>query len=80
MKKLFPKNESIHFMDKRCPSIKFYQVVRAQTECFKRSAIPSMIRKLNSYQKKKFETLKKIDIMPVKNVLFSPYHCDNNKL
>ena len=41
--------------------------------------IPSMIRMLNSYQKKKIETLKKIDIMPVNNVLFSPYHCDNKK-
>ena len=36
-----------------------------------------MIRMLNSYRKKKFEILKKIDIMPVNNVLSSPYHCDN---
>ena len=77
MKKLFPKNQSNHLIDKRCPE--FYQVVRAQTERFKRSAIPSMIRMLNSYQKKNLETLKKIDFMPVKNVLFSPYHCDNKK-
>ena len=38
-----------------------------------------MIRMLNSYRKKKFEILKKIDIMPVNNVLSSPYHCDNKK-
>ena len=77
MKKLFPKNESNHLMQKRCPE--FYQVVKAQTERFRKSAIPSMIRMLNSYQKKRFETLKKIDIMPVNNVFFSPYHCDNKK-
>ena len=58
MKKLFPKNESSHLMEKRCPE--FYQVVKTQTERFRKSAIPSMIRMLNSYQKKKFETIKKI--------------------
>ena len=77
MKKLFPKNQSNHLMDKRCPE--FYQVVKAQTERYRKSAIPSMIRMLNSYRKKKFEILKKIDIMPVNNVLSSPYHCDNKK-
>ena len=30
MKKLFPKNESNHSMDKRCPE--FYKAVRAKTK------------------------------------------------
>ena len=33
MKQLFPKNESQHLMEKRCPE--FYNVVRMQTERFR---------------------------------------------
>ena len=31
----------------------FYKVVKANTERFRKSAVPSMIRQLNDYQKKK---------------------------
>ena len=48
MKILFPRNESSHSMLKRNPE--FYKVVKSQTERFRKSAIPSMIRMLNSYQ------------------------------
>ena len=65
MKMLFPRNESSHSMIKRNPE--FYKVVKTQTERFRKSAIPSMIRMLNSYQKRKNDTLKKIATMPVNN-------------
>ena len=80
MKKLFPKNESNHSMEKRYPE--FYKVVRAKTKRFDQSAIPSMVRMLNSYQRRKIESFKKIvrSTMPVNHVYYSPYHCDNNKL
>ena len=65
MKTLFPRNESSHSMIKRNPE--FYKVVKTQTERFRKSAIPSMIRMLNSYQKRKNDTLKKIATMPVNN-------------
>ena len=42
MKMLFPRNESSHSMLKRNPE--FYKVVKSQTERFRKSAIPSMIR------------------------------------
>merc|ERR1712074_74924 len=77
MKMLFHRNESSHSMLKRNPE--FYKVVKTQTERFRKSAIPTMIRMLNSCQKRKNEILKRINTMPVKNVLPSPYHCDNNK-
>ena len=45
------------------------------TERFKRSAIPSMIRLLNDCQKKKEETFKKLNAMPVNHVCCSSlYH------
>ena len=78
MKQLFPKNESQHLMEKRCPE--FYKVVRMQTERFKKSAIPSMLKMLNSYHKKQNETFRKLDAVPVNNVYHSLYHCDINKL
>ena len=42
MKMLFPRNESSHSMLKRNPE--FYKFVKSQTERFRKSAIPSMIR------------------------------------
>ena len=46
----------------------FYKVVRAQTERFRKSAIPSMIKMLNDCQKRKKDTFKKLDAMPVNHV------------
>ena len=66
MKCLFPKNISYHAMQKRCPE--HFRVVRAQTERFRKSAIPYMIKLLNDVQRRKRETLKKLDIMPVNHV------------
>ena len=77
MKGLFPKKESAHTMQKRSPE--YYKVVKSQTERFRNSAIPSMVRMLNDCQRKKRDTFKKLDNMPVNHVLLGPYHCDNNK-
>ena len=77
MKELFPKNQSFHTMQKRCPE--YYKVLKIQTERFRKSAIPSMIKMLNDCQRKKSETFKKLDNVPVNYVLPSPYHCDINK-
>ena len=63
MKELFPKNQSFHTMEKRCPE--YYKVIKTQTEWFRKSAKPSMIKMLKS--------------MPVNHALLCPYHCDNNK-
>ena len=52
-------------------SSEFYKVEKYQTERFKRSAIPSMIRLLNDCQKKKEETFKKLNAMPVNHVCCS---------
>ena len=66
-------------MLKRSPE--YYKVIKTQTERFRKSAIPSMIKLLNNCQKKKRETFKKLDnAVPVNHVLYSPYHCDINKL
>ena len=70
-------NQSYHAMQKRYPE--YYKVVRAQTERFRKSAIPSMIKLLNDCQRKKSETFKKLDTMPVNHACSSLYHCDNNK-
>ena len=75
-KQLFPKNEGQHLMEKRCPE--FYNVVRMQTERFRKSAIPSMLRMLNACHKKQNETFKKMNAVPVNNVCPSPYHCDRS--
>ena len=80
MKGLFPKNQSDHAMKKR--NTEFYKVVKANTERFKKSSIPAMIRLLNDYQRKKKDTFHKLDAMiamPVNSVSSSQYHCDNNK-
>ena len=78
MKQFFPRKNNSHAMEVRCSE--FYQVIRSQTERFRKSAIPSMIKMLNDCQKQKQKTFKKLDAVPVNHVCFSPYHCDNNKL
>ena len=72
MNSLFPRNRKRHAMNVR--SCEFYKVTKAQTERFRKSAIPSMIKMLNDYQKGKEVTLKKLNAMPVNHVFFSPYH------
>ena len=62
MKELFPKNQSFHNMQKRCPE--HYKVLKIQTERFRKSAIPSMIKMLNDCQRKKREIFKKLDNVP----------------
>ena len=64
-------------MQKRCPE--YYKVVKTQTSRFQKSAIPHMLKMLNSCQKEKRVTLKKLDTMPVNHVSLSLYHCDINK-
>ena len=59
------------FLDKR--------YIKTQTERFRKSAIPSMIKTLNDCQRKKRETFKKLDNVPVNHVFYSPYRCDINK-
>ena len=49
-------------MQKRFPE--YYKVVESQTKWFGKSALPSMIKMLNEYQRKKRDTLKKLDTMP----------------
>ena len=66
------RNQKRHAMDVR--SSEFYKVTKAQTERFRKSAIPSMIKMLNDDQKGKEETFKKLNAMPVNHVFFSPYH------
>ncbi len=79
MKQFFPRNKNSHAMEVR--SSEFFEVSKFHTERFKRSAIPSMIRLLKDCQKKKEETFKKLNAMPVNHVCCSSlYHCDNNKL
>ena len=79
MKGLFPKNESDHSMQKRNSYV--YQGVRAYTERFRKSAIPSMLRILNECEAKKQKKFKKLDaLVPVNYVLSSPYHCDNKNI
>ena len=63
---LFPKHQSSHVMQKRSPE--YYKIVRAQTERFKKSAIPSMLRMLNECQREKRDTFRKLDAMPVNHV------------
>ena len=77
MKFLFPKSQSSHSMQKRNPE--YYKVVKSQTERFKKSAIPSMLKMLNVVQREKRVTFKKLDAMPVNHVSLGLYHCDNNK-
>ena len=63
MKSFFPRNYKSHAMEIR--GSEFYKVAKAQTERFRKSAIPSMITMLNDCQKRKKEKFKKLDTMPV---------------
>ena len=79
MKDLFPKNESDHSMTKR--NTDAYKVVRASTERFRKSAIPSMVKLLNEHEAKKQKQFKKLrTIIPVNYVCNSPHHCDNKNI
>ena len=80
MKGLFPRRKSEHLMEKRSSDV--FDSVISHTERFRRSAIPVMIRKLNSCQSEKSKVLKKLgSIVPVNHGSFSsPYHCGNEKL
>ncbi len=78
MKQFFPRNHNSHAMEVR--NSEFYKVDKIQTERFRKSAIPSMIKMLNVCQKKKKDTYKKLNAMPLNHVCPSLYHCDNNKL
>ena len=49
MEGFFPRNKSSHSMEKR--SSEFYKVAQVQTERFRRSAIPSMVKMLNDYER-----------------------------
>ena len=59
-------------------SSEFYKVVRVQSERFRKSAIPSMVKMLNDVEKEKKETFK-LNAVPVNHACISLYHCDNNK-
>ena len=60
--------------------LNIYKVVKTQTARFQKSAIPYMLKMLNSCQvRRKRVTFKKFDYMPVNHVFLSLYHCDNNK-
>ena len=59
LKNMFPRNRKGHSMEKR--SGEKFTVNKAFTERYKRSAIPSMQRLLNSSEKDKIEIFKKIN-------------------
>ncbi len=59
LKNMFPRNRKSHSMEKR--SGEKFTVNKAFTERYKRSAIPSMQRLLNSSEKDKIEIFKKIN-------------------
>ena len=56
----------------------FYKVVKANTERFRKSAVPSMIRQLTDYQKKTRDILCKVDAMPVNSDSCRAYHVGGN--
>ena len=79
MRGLFPRRKSEHLMEKRSSAV--YDSVISHTERFRRSTIPSMIRKLNDCQLEMKKLLKKlISFVPVNHDSSSPYHCGNEKL
>ena len=78
MKQFFGKNVSEHSMLKRDSNT--FKVARAQTERLRKSAIPSMIRILNSYESEKRKLFKQLNpSVPVNYGSVSLYHCDNDK-
>ena len=56
---MFPKNSTMHGMSKR--NLESYHVNKTLTERYLNSAIPQMQRLLNSYQRKKIETLRQLN-------------------
>ena len=70
MKGYFPKNKR---------SSEFYKVSKVQTERFRKSAIPSMVKMLNDYEREKKETFNKLNAVPVNHACIGLYRCDNNK-
>ena len=78
MNKFFGRNFTEHSMLKRDSNA--FKVVRAQTERYRKSAIPFMIRMLNSCESEKRKLLKQLDPpVPVNYGCTSLYHCDNDK-
>ena len=59
LRNIFPRNQKDHSMEKR--SGEKFIVKKAFTERYKRSAIPSMQRLLNTSEKEKTDIFKKID-------------------
>ena len=57
MKHFFERNDSKHLMEKRSSNAN--KVVRAQTERFRKSAIPSMVKMLNASESKKRKLFRK---------------------
>ena len=79
MKDLFSKNESDHSMTKR--NTNAFKVVRASTERFQKSAIPSMVKLLNQNEAMKQKQFKELSTnMPVNYVCNGPHHCDNKNI
>ena len=78
MKHFFVKNDSEHSMEKR--SSNAYKVIRAHTERFRKSAIPSMVKMLNASVSKKRKLFNQLDsLVPVNYDPTRLYHCDNDK-
>ena len=68
LKKMFPKNLTMHDMSKR--HFEYYKVNRTLTKRYLNSAVPQMQRILNVDKKKKIKTLKQLSSYPVNNDLF----------
>ena len=78
MKHFFVKNDSEHSMEKR--SSNAFKVIRADTERFRKSAIPSMVKMLNASEAKKKKLFNQLDsFVPVNYGPSCLYHCDNDK-
>ena len=78
MKHFFERNDSKHLMEKRSSNAN--KVVRAQTERFRKSAIPSMVKMLNASESKKRKLFSQLDsFVPVNYGCSCLYHCDNDK-
>ena len=65
-------------MEKR--SSNAFKVIRAHTERFRKSAIPSMVKMLNASESKKRKLFNQLDsFVPVNYGPSRLYHCDNDK-
>ena len=79
MRNLFPKNEGDHSMTKR--NTNAFKVVRASTERFRKSAIPSMVKLLNENEAMKQKQFKELStIIPVNYFCNGPHHCNNKNI